>query len=219
MTQTAILLGATGLVGSKLLDNLLNDDAYSTVKVFTRRDIGVTHAKLEQIKLNLFNLENFESQFTGDVVFCCIGTTKAKTPDKTEYKKIDCGIPLDAAKLAGKLDIPKFLVISAMGANHKSSIFYNRVKGEMERAVDFYHNDESYFFRPALISGQRKESRLWEKFGQTVFSIINPILPKNYKSIRATTIAEAMLKVSKEGYKKSKIPSGEIRTLANNGRN
>lgn len=219
MSKTAVLLGATGLTGSHLLERLQDDDKYQEIKIFTRNSTGKSHPKIKEFIVDMNNLEAQAEHFTGDDVFCCIGTTKSKTPDKDKYRQVDYGIPVDASKLAGKNNTSKFIVMSSMGAHHKSKIFYNRIKGEMERDVQFYNSQETYIFRPSLISGKRDEKRLGEKVAKVIFSIINPILPKKMKSIHPKTIASAMVKVAHEGYKDVRITSDVIRNLAEDDRN
>ena len=97
--KTAIVLGATGLTGSILLNKLLKDAEYKTVIIFTRRSVGFQNQKLEEHIIDLFELEKYTELFKADEVYCCIGSTKAKTPDEDIYKKVDYGIPVSAAKL------------------------------------------------------------------------------------------------------------------------
>ena len=217
MGKTAIILGATGQTGGELLTLLLNDAAYTKIKLFSRTSVKITHDKIEEHLINFDDLENLEEDFTADVVFCCVGTTKAKTPDKDAYRKVDYGIPIDAAKLSKTNAIKRYLVVSAMGANYKSNIFYNRIKGDMERDVQFYQQGETYIFRPSLIAGMRDEQRLMESFAKLIFKIINAILPSKVKSISAMTIARAMLYVAENGFSETNIDSDVIRTLAKHG--
>lgn len=215
--KTAIILGATGLTGSILLQKLLEDDKYETVKVFTRRSVGFKHQKLEEHILDLFELEKYEDAFTGDVVFCCIGTTKSKTPDNETYRKVDYGIPLNAAKLAKKNGISKFLVISALGANSRSHVLYNRLKGEMERDVLAEKPLGTYIFEPSLIGGEREETRVFESLGKKLMKIGNKLLTgrlKKYRSIEAETIATAMIAVAERDYRKTRLESDEIKEVA-----
>ncbi len=129
MGKTAIILGATGLTGSILLEILLEDERYETVKLFSRRSVHKKHPKIKEYLGDVLELRDFKKEFYADEVFCCVGTTQKKTPDKKLYRKIDFGIPTIAASLAKENDIQTFIVISALGANAKSSIFYNRTKG------------------------------------------------------------------------------------------
>ena len=195
MGKTALILGATGLTGKLLLNRLLADEAYSKVKVFSRRALGLEHPKLEVYIGDLLKLDIFESDFVGDVVFCCIGTTANKTKDKGIYKQIDFGIPVSAATLSKKNGINSFLVISALGANAESRVFYNKTKGEMEEAVLNQHIPNTYILRPSLIKGFREETRMGESIGGLLASVASVFLVgkyKKYRAIKAESIASAM---------------------------
>ena len=174
--KTAIILGATGLTGGILLQSLLTDERYSKVKVFTRSPLRLTHPKLNEFLSDLLKLDAEEANFAADEVFCCIGTTKAKTPEKELYKAIDYGIPVTAATLCKKHAITTFLVVSAMGADPNSSVFYNKVKGEMEAAVLNLGLPKTYILQPSLIGGDRKESRPGEYFGKQLMKVFNFLL-------------------------------------------
>ena len=163
MKKTAIILGATGLTGSILLEKLLNDDRYKTIKLFSRKEIDGLPSKVKQFVGDILELDNFKKDFTADEVFCCIGTTAKKTPGKTLYKKIDFGIPVTAAKLSKANGIPTFLVISALGANATSPVFYNKTKGEMEQAVLSEKIEKTHILQPSIIGGDRQEKRIGEK--------------------------------------------------------
>lgn len=215
--KTAIILGATGLTGGLLLDMLLKDDRYSTIKLFSRSSIGSPNPKIEEHLIDLLELEKYGNQFTADEVYCCIGTTKSKTPDEDLYKKIDYGIPVTAARLAKKNNIQKFLVISSLGADVDSKVFYSRIKGEMERDVLYEEIPETYIFEPSLIAGHRKEKRTFESLGKNVMKIVNHLLIgplKKYRSIHPETIVSAMIKVANNGYNKKRIESDEIKAIA-----
>ena len=214
MPKTAIILGATGLVGGKLLDLLLKDDRYTTLKLFSRSSCKITDLKIEEHLGDLFDMEQFAKEFTADVVFCCVGTTKAKTPNKETYRKIDYGIPVAAAKLAKQNNISIFEVISDMGANPDSSTFYNKVKGEMERDVLAVGVASTYILQPSLIGGDRNEKRFGERMAQFFMGVFGFLIPKQYKVIEPETIAQAMLKVAEKGYKNNQIPSDKIKEIA-----
>ena len=169
MGKTAIIIGASGLTGSILLEKILIDDRYETIKLFSRKKIEGLPLKVIQHTGNLLELERFKVEFTGDEVYCCIGTTTKKTPDKTIYKAIDYGIPVAAAKLSKENSIKTFVVVSALGANAKSSIFYNKTKGEMERDVLAQNIVNTYILQPSIIGGNRKEKRIGEKLGLLIF--------------------------------------------------
>jgi len=218
--KKAIVLGATGLVGGILLDLLLKDERYEKVIVFSRRELNMAHPKLKTCIGDLLNLEGFSDKFMADEVFCCIGTTQAKTPNKETYRKIDFGIPVSAAQMCKEKEINTFIVISAMGSNANSSIFYNRLKGEMEDVVLSTALEKTHIVQPALIGGKRTEKRLGESFFKSVlntldFLMIGPL--KKYKVIRPETIAKAMLWLANHEYDKERIPSETLKVLAAHG--
>lgn len=216
MGKTAIILGATGLTGGVLLQRLLNDPLYTKVVLFSRRTMNLTHEKIEEHVIDMLQLNRYPKLFMGDVVFCCIGTTKAKTPDKDLYKKIDYGIPVTASQLASENDIPTFIVISAMGANSESSVFYNCTKGEMEDFVLAQNIENTYILQPSLIGGKRNEKRSGESFAKFFMSLFSFLIPKKYKIIRPETIAESMHWLSKNSYSEKKITSDKIKEIAAN---
>ena len=199
MKKTAIILGASGLTGGLLLEKLIVDGRYESIKLFSRSSIKGLPNKVKQYIGDLLELEQFKNDFTGDEVYCCIGTTAKKTPDKSLYRNIDYGTPVAAAKLAKANGINTFLVISAMGANKKSSVFYNRTKGEMEQEVLNQAIPRTSILRPSLIGGERNEQRLLEKIGLVVFKVIQPLFIgplKKYRIINADSIAQAMLNLA-----------------------
>ena len=215
-TKTVILLGATGLTGNLLLQQLLKDDDFQKIILFSRSSVKLQHSKLEEHLIDLFQLENYKGQFHADVVFCCVGTTQKKTPDKETYRKVDFGIPVTAAKLAKQNNIPKMIVVSAIGADKNSRFFYNKTKGEMEEAVLSEEITETYILRPSLIDGNREESRPFELAWKKVMRLANFIMIgplKKYRSIQAETIARAMQILSKRNYPKSIIESEEIKEI------
>ena len=221
MAKTAIIIGATGLTGGILLQQLLEDKRYEKVKLFGRSKVAVKNKKIEEHLVDLFKPDTYKDHFTGDEVYCCVGTTKKKTPDEKTYEKIDRGIPVDAAILARKNSIPTFSVISALGADRDSKIFYNRIKGQMEVEVLAQDIPNTYIFQPSLIAGDREENRTMENLAATVMKVLKPLMAgplKKYRPIHPETIARAMIKVSNEGYPKKHIISEEIKQIAANGK-
>ncbi|WP_340156459.1 NAD(P)H-binding protein [uncultured Winogradskyella sp.] len=216
MKKTAIVLGATGLTGGILLQKLIEDDTYLSIKLFSRSKIEGLPSKVSQYIGDLLNLE----QFKADEVYCSIGTTKAKTPDKEVYKQIDYGIPVAAAKLSKENKIDTFLVVSALGANANSSVFYNKTKGEMERDVQKQNIKNTFIFRPSLIGGERKEQRTLEKIGLAIFKVIQPLFIgklKQYKIIEPDDIAQAMINLANStSHAEVIITSKDIKRLTKN---
>ncbi|MEX2350692.1 MAG: NAD(P)H-binding protein [Flavobacteriaceae bacterium] len=214
MKKTAIILGATGLTGGHLLDFLLKDDRYEKIKLFSRSSVGLSNPKLEEHLIDLFELEKHKENFQADEVFCCIGTTKAKTPDDETYRKIDYGIPFATAKICKGNSINTYIVISAMGANPDSKVFYNKTKGEMERDVLKQNIQNTYILQPGLINGNRDEKRLGESIAKFLFKVLNPVIPKKYRSISPETIAKTMIVLANQGFLDNRIENQTIKDIA-----
>ena len=217
MKKTAIILGITGVTGSLLAKHLFDDERFEKVISFHRRPSGLQHPKLEEHVIDMFELEKHQEAFKADVVFCCVGTTQSKTSDRETYKKIDYGIPLAAAKLCVTNDIKRLIVISAMGADPESRVFYNRLKGEMERDVLVIKPNNTYFLEPALLAADREEKRTAEKIGIAVFKVLNPFLIgplKKFRSIKPEALVKTMLYLTFNTYEDARIPSDEIQKLA-----
>lgn len=212
--KTAIILGATGLTGSILLKKLIEDDSFEKIKLFSRSSSKNNSPKIEEHLIDMFQLEKYAKHFKANVVFCCVGTTKAKTPDKEIYKKVDYGIPVTAAKLAKQNGIKTFIAISALGADENSGIFYNKTKGEMERDVLKQNLENIFLLQPSLIIGDRNESRFGESVAGFFMKVFGFLIPKKYKMIKAETIANAMLVLTRKEYPKKKITSEEIKEIA-----
>ena len=220
MRKTAIILGATGLTGSILLQKLIEDDRYEHIKLFSRTKIEGLPSKVSQYIGNLLSLNEFKVEFTANEVYCCIGTTTKKTPNKKLYKDIDYDIPVQAAKLSKANSIDTFAVMSSMGANADSTVFYNKTKGEMERDVKQVGIKNILILRPSLIGGDREESRPLEKIGLSVFKAVEPLFIgsfKNYKIIEPEQIAQAMINLANiTNHSEVIITSNNIKEIAKN---
>jgi len=217
MTKTAIILGATGLTGSLLLEKLIEDNRYGHIILISRSKIDNLPSKISQHIGDLLDLAQFSEFFKADELYCCIGTTKDKTKDTTIYKNIDYGIPLAAATLCKEKGIPTFIVVSALGADKNSRIFYNKTKGEMEEAVKNIGVDHTYILRPSLIVGQRHQPRMGEKISKYILTLLRPLLQgglKKYRMIYANTIANAMIILANTTPQKVRIlESDNIETI------
>ena len=217
MPKTAIILGASGATGSELLQLLLADSRYSKVKIFVRKSLNLGNPKIEEHIIDVLQLEKYAQSFTADEVYCCIGTTKAKTPDKGEYYKIDFGIPVTAAKLAKANGIDTYIVVSAVGASKSSGIFYSRTKGEMQEAVQQQNIAHTYILQPSLIVAQRSESRVMEQLFIGLWKLVNPLLwgsAAKYKSVTSANIAKAMVWLANNNYPDVIVTSDKINDLA-----
>ncbi|TWR24334.1 NAD-dependent epimerase/dehydratase family protein [Mucilaginibacter achroorhodeus] len=199
MAYKAIIAGASGLIGSKLLEILLQKAQYSEVLVLVRKELPVSHPKLVQLVINFDELDKHAAAITGHVVFSCLGTTKAQTPDKNEYRKIDHDYPVKLAQLARQNGVKHFHLISAVGANENSSNSYLKLKGEVERDVEKVGLPVLHIYRPSMLVGERKDRRIAETIINGLFKVIDPLLVgglKKYQSIKAPQLAWAMFKKS-----------------------
>lgn len=216
MGKTAIIIGATGATGENLLRLLLTDNRYEKIKLFSRSSCHINNPKIEEHLGNLFELENFSKDFTGDEVYCTIGTTQKQTPDKDLYTRIDFGIPVAAAELAKKNNIDVFMVMSSMGANSDSTTFYTKTKGEMENAISKLNIPKIYILRPSLLLRKTKESRLLESLGGQVmkltsFLFLGPL--KKYRAIKTDTVSRAMIRIANSNQESKLFLSDEIQSL------
>jgi len=161
--------------------------------------LPLQHRKLKQLVVDYEQLKKYSESINGDAIFCCLGTTKKKTPDEREYRKIDHDYPLQLAQIAKQNNIAQYHLVSAASANASSKIFYSRLKGETEDSITKVGLASLHIYRPMLLTGDRKETRVGEGIATTIFKILNPILIgplKKYRSIAAKTVATTMYKQS-----------------------
>jgi uncharacterized protein YbjT (DUF2867 family) len=192
----AVILGSTGLVGSEVLKRLLNEPSYKKITVVGRRAPKVQHPKLEVEIFDLENLNQSKSLKEAEYIFCCLGTTIKKAGSEEAFRKVDYDGPLNAAKAASGHALQKFLLVSALGADEKSKVFYNRTKGELEKALASIPMPELHIFRPSLLLGDRSENRLGEKIAEKISKPLGFIFKgplKRYKPVEARQVAHAML--------------------------
>jgi len=209
--RRALLVGATGLVGSLLLERLLDETTYSSVTVWARRPLALRGPGL---KVETFEFEGLAShQVEAEHVFCCLGTTMKLARSEQAFRRVDYDYPVALARAAKKGGATRLLVVSALGANPDSRIFYNRVKGEMEAAVAAAGVPRTIFFRPSLLTGRRDEFRLGERVGQVAGFVLGSLLGK-YRPIAADLVAAAMVKAALGDVRSGAIESEQIRKLA-----
>ncbi|AZQ43369.1 NAD-dependent epimerase/dehydratase family protein [Nonlabens ponticola] len=219
--KTAVVIGATGLVGSTLLDMLLDDSRYDGVITLSRKQIQNNHPKHENYQVDLFEPLQYAQHLKGDHLYICTGTTQAKTPDPDEYYRIEHDLPLTVARTALASGMDTVTAISAMGADPDSRYRYNKGKGEMERDIENLGFKNAYFVQPALIGGDRDEKRPFEAAWKKVQKVFDPLLfggLKKYRTIEPKTIAVAMIEISNTDYPKSRIESDELKKIATNAR-
>ncbi|MFD2586664.1 NAD-dependent epimerase/dehydratase family protein [Croceitalea marina] len=218
--KTAIVLGATGLVGGILLDLLLADTRYKKVILFSRRSVNKDNPKITEHICDLLALKTKKEHFKADEVFCCLGSTNAKTPNKKRYKEIDYGIPIAAAELCKSNRIPTLIVVSALGADATSNIFYSRIKGEMEDEVLEIDIPKTHIVQPSMIGGHRDEKRPREYVSKKLMSALNFLFLgplKKYRVIHPKTIALAMQWLANNDFDKKRILSDELKEIVKNG--
>jgi uncharacterized protein YbjT (DUF2867 family) len=198
MAKVALLAGTTGLIGSQLLDLLLQSNDYEKVIAISRRPLDKVHPKLTNLVCELNQLQNHVSELKADDVFCCLGTTMKNAKTKEAFRAVDFDAPLALAKIAKENGAKQYLIISALGANKDSSIFYNKVKGEVEEAIAQISFDGFHIFQPSLLTGPRKEQRTGEEAAQVFYKIFGFLIPKKFASIESIKVARAMVAFAKE---------------------
>ncbi|MCH5585535.1 oxidoreductase [Shimazuella sp. AN120528] len=197
MTKKALVIGASGLVGSSLSRLLFDDETYDKIHILVRKSTNWIHDKLVEHVIDFEQLPFSSGIFQVDSIFCCLGTTINKAKTKEAFYRVDHDYVLDAGKLTAENNA-KFLVISSMGANPKSMFFYSRVKGEMEQDLQKLKLPSLHIFRPSLLLGDRSEFRLSERLAAPFsrWFLKGPL--KKYKPNQAQSVAQAMIHVSKE---------------------
>lgn len=214
--KTAILLGASGLIGGFLLDMLLNSDTYKSVKIFVRKSLNRTHTKLTEYIIDFEQPETYKHLVIGNDLFCCLGTTIRKAGSQASFRKVDYEYPLTFAEIGKENGLDQFLIVSSIGANANSSVFYTRTKGECENAIKSLEIKSVNIFRPSVLLGDRKEYRIAEKLSSSVMTMFSALLIgkwKKYRPIAASQVAKAMLFVAEQStegitvYESNKIQS------------
>jgi len=214
--KTALLFGSSGLVGAYLLNQLIKDTNYSKIKLFVRSDAGINDPKVEIIKTDFNNLQNYKEDMKGDDCFFCIGTTKQNLPNKNEYKRVELDIPKEISKITKSNLVNSFIFVSALYANPKSSGDYLKFKGLVEEELKELNFPKLAIMRPSFLMGDRKEKRVGEKIGIFVFKLLSPLLLgplKKMRPVHSETVARAMIRAANENLEKNIFESNEIAEL------
>ena len=201
MSRTALLLGASGLIGGHCLDLLLVDETYAQVTVLVRKSLAQSHTKLTQRIVNFEQLGEAADAFRVQDIFCCLGTTIKTAGSQEAFRKVDFTYTTESARLAMQQGAAQFLLVSSLGAEAKSSVFYSRTKGEVERAIAASDLSSVQIFRPSLLLGQRAEVRSGERIAEKLsralsFLLIGPL--RKYRPIEARAVAAAMIAIAKQ---------------------
>ena len=216
--KTALLFGASGLVGSHLLNQLIKDTNYSKIKLFVRSVTEIIDPKVEIIKTDFNNLQNHKEDFKGDDCFFCIGTTKQNSSDKDEYRRVELDIPKEIAKIAKLNLVNSFIFVSAIYANPNSSGDYVKFKGLVEEELKRLNFPKLALMRPSFLMGDRKEKRVGEKIGIFVFKLLSPLFLgplKKMKPIHSATVAKAMIAITQNDSSQTIFESNEISEIIN----
>lgn len=198
MSKIVVVLGATGLVGSALVDVLLSDNRISEIRILSRRPLAYANEKIKCYETDLAHPTALAFD-NANALYCCIGTTRKKTPKLEEYRSIDQGMTIAAALAAKNAGVQEVHLISAIGADSRSKLFYNRLKGEIELDLLALNFDRTLIYQPALLIGERQEKRTGEKFAQWISPFLDKLLNKKvmkYHSIKARDLASGMLEHS-----------------------
>ena len=197
--KVAILFGATGMIGNFVLRLLLENENYSKVLVITRHTTNVDHPKLEEKVIDFMKLPHYEKEIVGDDLFICLGTTLAKAGSKKTFYQIDYTLNYTIAKMAEKNKVNQILLVSSVGANKNSRLFYYKVKGELEESIKAMKFWSIRIFQPSILLGERNENRLGEDLAKIIgqgLDFVTGGLLKKYKPVEAEVVAKAMVQVA-----------------------
>ena len=217
--KTAILFGATGLIGSHLLEELLNNEEYSRVKIFTRKDIKKIHSKLDIYNINFKQLDNYKDKIIGTDCFFCLGTTRRQTPNKLDYIDTEFNLPVSIAQISKENKIKSFIYVSSGGANAQSKNLYLQNKGKAENEIINLLFDFTAFIQPSLLLGNRSEFRIGERIAQFIFKSLSFIFVgklRPFKAIHALTVSKAIIKIINKKEKNLYFTSDKLEILGKN---
>lgn len=197
--KKAIVIGATGMVGTQLIKQLIENETYSEIVSLVRRSSGITHPKLKEQIINFDEPENWSNVVTGDVLFSTLGTTLAQAKNKEAQFEVDFTYQFTVAKIAAKNGVSNYVLISSAGSNSNSIVFYTSMKGKLEDAVKRLPFNVISIIRPGQLAGDRTEKRTSEKIGLSVMHFINKLgMMKRYKPICAHKVARAMINAAEK---------------------
>jgi uncharacterized protein YbjT (DUF2867 family) len=204
--KTALIIGATGLVGSQLLLQLLDDARFGRVIAFGRRPLDKPHAKLESRVVDFDAPESWASSVRGDVAFSSLGTTLKQAGSQEAQKKVDYAYQLAFATAAAKNGVPALVLVSSASANAGSRMFYSRIKGELDRDVQTLGFERVRILRPSLLGGDRSKPRTGEKIGSVVLGAVNALgIARRYREIHGDVVAKAMINAALDPEKGTRI--------------
>lgn len=196
MTRIANIIGASGLVGQQLISQLLNHPEFEKVRSFVRHSSGIAHPKLEEFRIDFDKPDNWKHLVKGDVLFSTLGTTLKTAKSKENQYRVDFTYQYEFANAAAENGVGAYLLVSSVGANPKSSVFYSRMKGELEDAVAKLAFQKLIIFRPSILDGERKEKRSGERIGLIISRFVTQFVLKKYRPTPVKILAEKMISLS-----------------------
>ncbi|WP_413380995.1 NAD(P)H-binding protein [Alkalihalobacillus sp. 1P02AB] len=211
-TKRALIVGASGLVGSELLQILLKGDRYSEIVAFVRTPLPIKHHKLKVVTVDFDKLADYQNEMDVQDVYCCLGTTIKKAKSQENMYKVDVHYPLTLAKLVQEKGIDHFILVSAMNANSKSKFFYSRIKGELEEHLKALPLPALSIVQPSLLLGEREEFRFTEKVADWVFKSLSWMLKDSTRAkwgIEAKTVAYVMYRIAQLKTKGTNVYSAQ----------
>lgn len=202
-SKKALIIGATGLVGKALVNHLLAKDSYEEIIVLSRRALEIENSRIRTVIIEDFDkLSEYKDQMNAEDVYCALGTTRKKAGSKENFIKIDLDYPLELARLTkDQTNFQQFLVVTSLGANSESPLFYNETKGKLEEALVELNIKSLGIFQPSLLLGNREEFRLLEAIGKFLSALLSFFVVGSKKrlwAIKGEEVAEAMYMVSKK---------------------
>lgn len=196
MGRVANVIGASGLVGQQLVAQLLAHPEFDKVRSFVRRPSGNVHPKLDELVVDFDRQENWKSLVKGDVLFSTLGTTIKTAKTKENQYRVDFTYQYEFAKAAAENGVTAYILVSSLGADPKSSVFYSRMKGELDEAVAKLPFQKTVIFRPSILDGDRNEKRSGEKIGLILSRFLTRFILKKYRPTPANVLASKMISLS-----------------------
>jgi len=200
--RTAILAGATGLVGGHCLDAILSERSYGRVVCLLRRRLPREHPKMEQRVVDFDHLEETAGDLRGDHLFCCLGTTLRDAGSREAFRKADLDLPMSLARAAASAGAKRFILVSSLGADPASRVFYLRVKGELETAASRLPFEAVHIMRPSLLLGRGSGARPLERVAASLLTMFpdkagTPM--GRLRPVEAKAVAQAMVRAALHG--------------------
>lgn len=215
--KTAIVYGATGMIGNYLVEELIQNMRYTAIKVFTRKSLNIQHIKIIEHVVDVEDIASYKDMIKGDDLFICLGTTRRKAGSTRRYEEIDRDLPVNIVRASSERGVRRVAVISSLGANSKSGNSYSRIKGEMEEGIFGTGTETTVILRPSLLLGKREEFRFFEKLATILARPMSFILSgklKIYRAIHGRDVALAMIELIASTTGKKIVLSHDLQSIA-----